>query len=269
MDSSSRYNNPMTRNRRVVDSTTVEPSVTIVDSTSIDTETDLPPIVEYAEEPLLPLAEACAPLVSIIENLTPYIEQALKDTPQVPSDGLTVDESASIRLYTIEWEAPYQSLYLMLNSALESVDRNDLRPYFKYLKLLLTALTRLPCVPQQTVWRGITKDLSKDFPCEKSVIWWKFASCTTTMAVLNNNMYFGDQGPRTLFSIDTINGRMIRDHSHFANEDEIILLPGTQMIVKSQLNPAPDLHIIHLKQLVPKKPLLEVPFEGTVNIFNR
>jgi len=24
--------------------------------------------------------------------------------------------------------------------------------------------------------------------------------------------------------------------------------PGTQMIVQSQLNPAPDLHIIHLKQ---------------------
>ncbi|CAF1180310.1 unnamed protein product [Rotaria sordida] len=36
----------------------------------------------------------------------------------------------------------------------------------------------------------------------------------------------------------------------------------TFMEVQSLLNPAPDLHIIHLKQMVPKEPLLEPPFEG-------
>jgi len=37
-------------------------------------------------------------------------------------------------------------------------------------------------------------------------------------------------GTRTLFSIETINGRTIRSHSHFTIEDEILLLPGTYKV---------------------------------------
>jgi hypothetical protein len=69
-------------------------------------------------------------------------------------------------------------------------------------------------------------------------------------------------GERTLFSVEAINGRIIRAHSHFDYEDEILLLPGTFMAVHSHISPAPDLHIIHLKQLKPIKTLLELPFEG-------
>jgi hypothetical protein len=114
----------------------------------------------------------------------------------------------------------------------------------------------------QTVWRGVTKDLSKDFPRGTPVIWWAFSSCTTSLTVLENNVYLGNLGERTLFSVEAINGRIIRAHSHFDFEDEIILLPGTYMEVQSQLSPAPGLHIIHLKQIKPKKTLLELPFEG-------
>jgi hypothetical protein len=156
----------------------------------------------------------------------------------------------------------------MLNYTLKTADRKDLRLYFKYLKLFLTALAKLPCIPPQTVWRGVTKDLSADFLPGTLVTWWRFSSCTTTMTVLDNNMYLGNMGPRTLFSVEAINGRAIRAHSHFVNEDEILLLPGTHMIVQSQLNPAPDLHIIHLKQVIPKETLLELPFAGILNIFN-
>jgi hypothetical protein len=157
----------------------------------------------------------------------------------------------------------------MLNDALMTADRNDLRPYFKYLKLFLTALTKLPCVPPQTVWRGVTKDLSADFLPGTVVTCWAFSSCTTTMTVLNNNMYLGNTGARTLFSVEAINGRTIHTHSDYIDEDEILLLPGTHMVVQSQLNPAPGLHIIHLKQVIPKETLLELPFESILNIFNR
>ncbi len=81
-------------------------------------------------------------------------------------------------------------------------------------------------------------------------------------------MYLGDAGDRTLFSVEAINGRTIRAHSHFATEDEILLLPGTHMTVQSQFCPAPDLHIIHLKQVIPDEILLEPPFEGIWDIFN-
>jgi hypothetical protein len=224
--------------------------------------------VGYAEEPLLPLFEACAPLTNILHNLSFYVQMALNETLEQPPDGLTVDESAAIRLYTIEWDSPHRSLYSMLNHTLKYDDRENLRPYFKYLKLFVTALVKLPCVPQLTVWRGVTKNLSADFPPGTRVTWWAFSSCTTQLTVLENNMYLGNTGNRTLFSVEAINGRTIRAHSHFVTEDEILLLPGTHMIVQSQLSPAPDLHIIHLKQVKPEQMLLQPPFEGNLSIFN-
>jgi hypothetical protein len=155
-----------------------------------------------------------------------------------------------------------KSLYSMLNRTLNMADREKLRPYFRYLKLFLTALVKLPCIPPLTIWRGVTKNISAQFPPGTVVTWWAFSSCTSSLTVLENNMYLGNTGERTLFSVEAINGRIIRAHSQFVTEDEILLLPGTQMIVQSQFSPAPDLYIIHLKQVVPEEVLLEPPFEG-------
>jgi hypothetical protein len=257
----------MIKNRRVVEAVIHEPNLTTTNIID-DIKTDLSPIVEYAQEPLLPLFKACAPLNNILHNLSLYIQLALNETSEQPPDGLTIDESAAIRLYTIEWDTPHQSLYSMLNYTLKNNDREQLRPYFKYLKLFLTALAKLPCVPQLTVWRGVTKNLSVEFPPGTPVTWWAFSSCTASLTVLENNMYLGTTGERTLFSVDAINGRTIRNHSHFDIEEEILLLPGTHMIVQSQLTPARDLYIIHLKQVIPEQVLLEPPFQGIFNTYN-
>ena len=246
---------------------TARPSMNTV--TLNDFGLDLSPIAGYADQPMLPLVKACAPLSDILHELSKYVQIALENTPEEPPGGLTIDESAAIRLYTIEWEPPHRSLYSMLNYTLKKVDREELQPYFKYLKLFLTGLAKLPCVPPLTVWRGVTKNLSEDFPPGTIVTWWAFSSTTTALTVLENNMYLGNTGERTLFSVETINGRTIREHSYFDTEDEILLLPGTHMIVQSQLNPAPDLYLIHLKQVEPEQPLLEPPFEGIRNLFNR
>jgi hypothetical protein len=135
------------------------------------------------------------------------------------------------------------------------------------MKLFITALVKLPCVPQSTVWRGVTKDLSAQFPPGTRETWWAFSSCTTSLPVLENTMYLGNAGERTLFSVEVINGRTISAHSHFVTEDELLLLPGTHMVVQSLFSPAPELHIIHLKQVIPEEVLLEPPFEGIFYIF--
>ena len=266
-DSNSVPINSTIRNQRFVDEVIERPTATTMSNIN-DIEADLSPIMEYAKEPLLPLSEACSLLTDIIHNLSFYIRMALKKTPEQPPDGLTIDESAAIRLYTIEWIKPHRSLYSMLNCALRNTDREELRPYFKYMKLFLTALVKLSCLPPSTVWRGIAKDMSAAFTPGTSVTWWAFSSCTTALRVLENNMYLGDVGKRTLFSIEAINGRTVRAHSYFDTEDEVLLLPGTYMAVQSQFHPAPDLHVIHLKQVIPKEVLLEPPFEGIFHIFN-
>lgn len=231
-------------------------------SSYADARTNPAPIMGYADEPLLPLLEACAPLCDMIHNILFYAQAALDETPEIPADGLTIEESAAIRLYTIQWDKSYRSLYAMLNHTLMNQDREKLRPYFKYLKLFITALVKMPCVPRLTVWRGVTKNLSVNNPSDTSITWWRFSSCTTELSVLKSNVYLGNSGNRTLFSVDAINARRIDAHSHFVEENEVLLLPGARMIVQSQVSPAPDLHIIHLKQVVPQEILLEPPFQG-------
>ena len=267
VDSDNAVDNPMTKNHRIVEVVAEELTVTTINAAN-EGEAGFGPIMGYAQEPLLPLYKACFPLMIILHNLSFYVAMALEETPEEPPNGLTVDESAAIRLYTMEWARPHPSLYSMLNRTLRNTNREELRPYFKYMKLFLTALAKLPCVPPSTVWRGVTKNVSADFPRGTPVTWWAFSSCTTRLTVLENNIYLGKTGARTLFSVEAINGRTIQAHSHFVTEDEILLLPGTHMVVQSQFSPASDLHIIHLKQVMPKEVLLEPPFEGIFHIFN-
>ena len=121
---------------------------------------------------------------------------------------------------------------------------------------------KIPCGAQLTIWRGIRKDLSAEFPSGMTTVWWGFSSCTTEMSVLENRAFLGDDGSRTLFSVEAINSRPIHNHSQFDSENERLLLPGTQLVVQSQVSPAPDLHIIHLKQTIPEQTLLAPPFKG-------
>ncbi|CAF3710597.1 unnamed protein product [Rotaria socialis] len=222
---------------------------------------ELSHMVGYADQPLLPLYEACAPLIGTIHNVSFYVQLALDETPKQPANGLTIDESASIRLYTIEWESPHQSLHSMLNYALNTAVRKELLFYFKYLKLLMTALVKLPCLPSQIVWRGINQDASAKFLPGTIMKWWAFSSCTSTMTALESNMRLNTADTRTLLSIEAINGRMISAHSHSVIEDEILLFPGTHVAVQSQMSTIPNLHIIHLKQIIPEDKQLELPFK--------
>lgn len=225
------------------------------------------PISGYAQEPLLSLADACESLMNIVDNIMTYVMVALKDTAHFPTDGLTRDESASIRLYTMEWDEGQLSLYCILNKTLKDADRSNLQPWLRYLKLLLTGLAKLPCESPQTIWRGV-RDLNGELTPKTQMTWWAFSSCTKTLSVLENDVYLGTVGERTLFSIEALNGRNIRGHSHFGDEDEILLLPGTRVEVLSRIKPADNLCIIHLKQKSPNKMQLEPPFEGIWKFFN-
>ena len=225
----------------------------------------LGPIVGYTQEPLPSLLEACKPLTDILDNMDYYVSIALERTPEHPPDDLTHDESAAIRLYTMEWDESKPSLYSVLNRTLRTEHCDKLRPWFKYLALFLTALVKLPCAPLQVAWRGVVQDISNQFPRGTDVTWWSFSSCTTTLTVLENALYLGNATNRTLFSIEAFNARNVSAHSYFQTEDEILLLPGTYMEVRSQLHPAADLHIIHLRQKIPEEMLLEPPFPGIIS----
>ena len=215
----------------------------------------LAPLDGYEKFPVVSLEEAVQPLV----NIVPRIERnvfVVKQNCHEPKDGLTSDESASIMLYTLESNSHEDSLYVILNETLRSEQRQKLKPWFLYLRLMLTALTRLPS-ERRSVFRGVRENLQGQYPIGNTCIWWSFSSCTSSVGVLECESFFGQTGTRTLFHIECLAGKDIKNHSFMQQEDEILLLPARQLVVTSVLNSGNGLHIIQLKETEPKFPLLE------------
>lgn len=225
----------------------------------------LTPIRGYEIEPLVSLTDAIKPVSGIFNRIEDYVFIALHNC-QNPVDDLTQEESASIHLYTMQFSGG-PSLYLLLNQSLRAENREELKSWFSYLKLFLTALYKLPS-QSRTVWRGVKNiDLSSKYKTGTKFVWWGVSSCTTNIEVLQSNTFLGKTGERTIFSIECINGKSILNHSYYKKkEDEVILMPGSYFEVIGQLNPAPQLHIIQLREISPPIRFLEPPISNLSNI---
>lgn len=205
---------------------------------------------------MVSLEEAVQPLISLLPAVQSHVYSAKQNCTN-PADGLTQNESAAIMLYTMSWEPLDQCLYQALNTALRSVDRQQMKPWFPYLKLLLTALARLPSTTGRTIYRGIKQDFSKQYSMHETAVWWSFTSCTTSINVLKSELFLGKTGSRTMFAIESESGVDIRKHSYFPTEDEVLLLPARQFKVHGCLDQGSGLHVIQLKEIQPPAPLLQ------------
>jgi hypothetical protein len=212
------------------------------------------PIEGYENMPLVSLEEAVEKLVHLLPRVQTYAYVAKKKCKNLANE-LTQDESASIMLYTMGWEPDNECLYVVLNTTLRSKDRQKLKPWFLYLRLLLNAFFRLPST-SQTVFRGVKLDLSKQYVIGDTIEWWGFSSCTGSMMVLQSDLFLGKKDIRTMFTIECLNGKDISKHSYYASEDEILLLPATQFKVISCLDQG-NLKMIHLREIIPKFRLLQ------------
>ncbi|CAF1566873.1 unnamed protein product, partial [Rotaria sordida] len=77
--------------------------------------------------------------------------------------------------------------------------------------------------------------------------------------------FVGTSGVRTLFTIECTSGKAIRAHSHYNEENEILLLPGTYFRIVNKWSPAKDLYMIHLRETPPPRQFLEPPFTSTTS----
>jgi hypothetical protein len=107
----------------------------------------------------------------------------------------------------------------------------------------------------------VNGDLRAEYKPGEFCTWWAFSSCTTTINLLTQEQYFGQSNSGTLFAIECLNGKNIKNHSYFANEDEVLLLPCTHFQVIDHFNRRDGLSIIHLREVPSPHLLLELPFE--------
>ncbi|CAF3209051.1 unnamed protein product [Rotaria sp. Silwood2] len=206
------------------------------------------PISGYEAYPIVTLEEAVEPLKNIVGNVKNNAEWAKWKCEETPEDNLTVDQSAAIILYTMEPSDENQRVYYALNSTLRDEDRKCLKPWFLYLRLLLSALALLPSLHTH-VYRGVKGNLKSALKIGEKIIWWGFSSCTSDLNILNNDQFLGSTGVRTLFNIDCKTGKDIKNHSAFPHESEVLLPAARCFMVIACLPQGTDMTIIQLKEI--------------------
>ncbi|CAF1309203.1 unnamed protein product [Adineta ricciae] len=199
---------------------------------------NLNPIYGYQHLHVRRLEEAVEGLDRLVPGLMTYVKKAKEDCNR-SSSLLTHDESAAIYLYSMP--IPFFST---LNATLRKKNRDALKPWFGYLKLFITALEKLPYV-NTVVWRGVSGDIGSDFVDGSTETWWSVNSCSTDLNVVE--LYLGKTG--TVFAIAVVNGKDISNYSTFKEEHEVVLLPGSALLIKSKpLSFEERLFIVHLEE---------------------
>ncbi|MEU0008672.1 ADP-ribosyltransferase domain-containing protein [Streptomyces sp. NPDC006314] len=186
----------------------------------------LPAITGVFDTPLMDFREAVAPVAALLSGLGRHVDRSHefgKRRADEASDGPSADAIAALYLYTCE-----SAFYREINAILRSPDRTRLVPYLPYLRLLFSAVSRLP-VRAEPLWRGVSLDLRGQYPLGRTVTWWGVSSCTSELGVAK--AFLGSRGKRTLFEVVPARAVGIRDYSAFTGEEEFILLPGTQLKV--------------------------------------
>jgi hypothetical protein len=220
------------------------------------------PISIPDQKSTISLEETLVPLLDFLPNVARYVCIA-KEKCANPADGLTQDESASIILYSMDWQPIEQCLQYVLNSTLRSEDRQQIKPWFLYLTLLVKALSHLPSI-SVTVYRQVEFDLIDKYPLGNIFIWWSFSLCSLSVDIFQSNENLNKTNPRIIFTIECHSGKDIRKHSYYPNEDQILLMAASEFTVISSLTNNDNQHIIHLKETQSNNFLLQL-----INVSNR
>jgi hypothetical protein len=211
------------------------------------------------------LTEALGPIAKKYPQLDPEkgnagkiaMRKAREVIRQYPN--LSLCECAAIVMYTLEEGA--HSVYVLMNEALHSMDRNAVGLWKGYIWLLLHALRKLPVANCTTVIRGCKERSTKlglGIADGDVTSWRGFTSCTTDVAVMSG--FLGTNGERTMVQIKLTEGnaRDIRDFSLFPSEAEVILPPNVCLKKVGVFPAGHGLEILQLEQVRTMDPLLDM-----------
>ena len=156
----------------------------------------------------------------------------------------------------MEWQPTDKCLCFVLNRTLRDKQRENLKPWFLYLRLFLPALSKLPSI-SCNVFRGVKKNLFDGYEKNSTPIWLAFSSCTRNIGILQSEKFLGKTGDRTLFSVECYSGKNISQHSYYRHEDEILLPPARHFTVVARLDQGNGCHLVQLRETDPPHVLLE------------
>ncbi|MGW0659854.1 ADP-ribosyltransferase domain-containing protein [Streptodolium elevatio] len=187
----------------------------------------LPAITGVFDTPAMDFRDAVSPVAELLAGLDRHVKMShefgMRRVEAAADGGLSADAIAALYLYTCE-----SAFYREINAILRAPDRARVVPYLPYLRLLFDAVAALP-TRTEPLWRGVSLDLRAQYPLGRTVTWWGVSSCTSKLGVAR--AFLGSRGKRTLFEVRPARAVGIRSFSAFTEEEEYILLPGTQLKV--------------------------------------
>ena len=148
-------------------------------------------------------------------------------------------------------------------------NRDLLKHFFPYLKLLLSGLYKLPLI-NVSLYRGVKRDLSEMYIKNKTkeIFFRAFSSASSSMEVLANPLFLGVTGPRTMHCI-TARAVDIHAFSAMPQEDERLILPGTCLVVDGVLDVGHGLFTVQLHEAKDNPSgLIDFPHPGLIVFIN-
>jgi len=229
---------------------------------------------DLQDQPDPSFLEAMAP---ITDEIIPQAQAMARHTYQQAIDLKTYgrfrhhliseDHLAIIMKYCAEDTDP--SVYKEANASCYKPDRSSASPFKNFLWLLLRAMYYLQPYPGTIVHRGVKKDLRNDYPAGREFTWQGFTSTTKSLHTLCQDMFLGDRGERTIFTIE-LTQRQARDISAYSplDEGEVLLPPASRFRVISMLAQV-DLTIVHLLELPSEEWILKLPQGVTIEVLEQ
>ena len=182
--------------------------------------------------------------------------------------GFTEEDAEVIAMYTFDFgpENYEMNPYRMVNRELIGRNTKTLMEVKDLLYLVMHALRKLPRVTGQTLYRGVrvAMNLDTDHYSEGNVVTWPALSSTSPDS-RNIKTFLSKGGGKvkgTMFIIENGWGYNIQPYSLFPDEEEILLEPERQFMVKSVIE-AEGIIVITLEMLDSPLILPNVFGEGT------
>ena len=105
-------------------------------------------------------------------------------------------------------------------------------------------MDKLPDV-SKNLWRGIQRDIDKNYEKGDIVTWWGVSSCSPSVDVIKGFL----TRSYTIFMIEAVKGKDISRYSSYPHEKEVLLRPATRLRVVANALDSPSIHLVHLKEI--------------------
>ncbi|CAF2844123.1 unnamed protein product, partial [Rotaria sp. Silwood2] len=201
------------------------------------------PVYDNSTYPNLTLDEAVKYIPKNIEHLDTLLQQAKIRY------GNNSDEMAAVQLYVMEWGN--EPLCKLLNEALKSNHQDKLKPWLPYFQLFRAGVERFPLFKKEC-WCGTDTNIGSNFNKGQIVTWQGITSCSRSQDFILKHCV-GTSG--TLVKVNATNGKDIFNNTLDPNTREVILMPGTTLVVKRvALHPNNSkITLVELEEIVDKK----------------